>query len=596
MKTGKKMNWTSQFKGFGNAVTRYPLTMLFLLMAATINAVAIQTEKEHSSQLLACIIGAMLAAVLQAAWERFFHTVRQHILLQAVALVGAAGYYCIIYPASELTEEITVRTMAVLLALMFAFIWVPVIQSRYSFNESFMAAWKGFFQAILYAGVLYAGCALILGATDLLIFGIGTKPYLQIANLVFVVFAPIVFFAKIPLYPGKLELEEPKESFQEEEETVKRSVSCPRFLEILISYIVIPLTAVYTIVLLLYIILNIQRQFWTDNLLEPLLVSYAIIVIIVCILASHLTNRFAALFRLIFPKVLVPIVVFQMAASILSISEEGVTYGKYYVILFGLFAAIAGVVMSIFSVRKNGILAATLIVLCIWSIVPPVDAFSISRNSQTALLKSTLEKNDMLKSNSITPKDTISDEDKQKIASSVEYLSRMDYTDDIAWMPENFDIFQDFQDTFGFEEYDALQGKAENIYVSRDTAQPVAIDGYDVMIHTLIGPEKTQDTSVKDITYEGKTYYLDKAESKDGYVLILRDDKKTEILRFDTSEMFEKYTGYVTNNTALTNDQASFVAESENAKMLILVQELNISADQSQTYKYANLDVLLQFK
>lgn len=391
-------------------------------------------------------------------------------------------------------------------------------------------------------------------------------------------------------------MEGSKEAFQEEDEAVKRSVSCPKFLEILISYIVIPLTAVYTIVLLLYIILNVRRQFWTNNLLEPLLVSYAIIVIIVCFLASHLTNRFASLFRLIFPKVLVPIVVFQMAASILSISGEGVTYGKYYVILFGLFAAISGVLMSIFSVRKNGILAATLIVLCIWSVIPPVDAFSISRNSQTALLKSALEKNDMLKGNAIIPKDTIPDEDKLKIASSVEYLSRMDYTDDIAWMPQSFDIFQDFQDTFGFEEYAAYPGKAENIYVSRDTAQPVSIDGYDVMIHTLIGPEKTQDTSVKDITYAGKTYSLEKAESKDGYVLILRDDKKTEILRFDTSEMFEKYAGYVTNNMALTNDQTTFMAESENAKMFILVQELNISSDQYQTYKYADLDVFLQFR
>jgi hypothetical protein len=60
--------------------------------------------------------------------------------------------------------------------------------------------------------------------------------------------------------------------------------------------------------------------------------------------------------------------------------------------------------------------------------------------------------------------------------------------------------------------------------------------------------------------------------------------------------MFEKYAGFVTNNMALTNEQASFVAENEKAKMLILVQELNISSDQSQTYRYADLDIFLQLK
>jgi hypothetical protein len=47
---------------------------------------------------------------------------------------------------------------------------------------------------------------------------------------------------------------------------------------------------------------------------------------------------------------------------------------------------------------------------------------------------------------------------------------------------------------------------------------------------------------------------------------------------------------------ALTNEQASFVAENEKAKMLILVQELNTSSYQSQTYRYADLDIFLQLK
>ena len=58
------------------------------------------------------------------------------------------------------------------------------------------------------------------------------------------------------------------------------AAKCPKFFEILISYIIIPLIAVFTIILLVYIIKNIGGEFWSDNLLEPMIVSYSIFVIV----------------------------------------------------------------------------------------------------------------------------------------------------------------------------------------------------------------------------------------------------------------------------------------------------------------------------
>jgi hypothetical protein len=84
---------------------------------------------------------------------------------------------------------------------------------------------------------------------------------------------------------------------------------------------------------------------------------------------------------MIFPKILVPIVIFQVAASILKLTGVGITHNRYLVIVFGLFAIISGIVMSIVPIQKNGIIAVTLIIFCIISIVPPIDAFTVSRIS-----------------------------------------------------------------------------------------------------------------------------------------------------------------------------------------------------------------------
>ena len=244
--------------------------------------------------------------------------------------------------------------------------------------------------------------------------------------------------------------------------TIQKAAHCPKFLEVLISYIIIPLLAVFTFILLIYIVQNIGGDFWTDNLLEPMLVSYAITVILVYILASEINNRFTEWFRKIFPKILVPIVIFQIVSSILKMSDMGLTHNRYFVIIFGVFAAIVGILLSFLPVRKNGIVALLLIIFSAISIVPPVDAFTISRNSQTETLENVLVKNNMLENNQIKANASISDKDKEIITNSMSYLSRMEYTNKIEWLPDDFNMYEDFSDTFGFEEFYPEREDMEN--------------------------------------------------------------------------------------------------------------------------------------
>jgi len=579
-------------------ITRYPVTVVFLLAATIINGIEINEPGDrYIKYLITFVVGAFLSAVLQAVFERFYHKATARMSLMSLAALLTIGYYLIILPLPRLSIEIGIRTLVATFALYISFLWVPGIKSRISFNESFMAAFKALFITAFFSGIIFAGISIIFGTIDLLITNVNYRTYLHTANIVFVLFAPMYFLSFTPNYPGERNKDNEEERIKLQEETIQKTTNCPKYLEILISYIIIPLTAVFTIILLIYIVQNIAGKFWTNNLLEPMLVAYSITVIIVYILASRLSNKFAELFRMIFPKVLVLIVIFQVISSFLKIGEEGITFGRYYVILFGIFAAIAGVVFSTLPVRKNGIVAAILIILSIISIVPPVDAFTVSKASQVSMLKRVLVNNNMLDDNVITPNASISEHDKQLIVKSVNYLRMMEYIDQITWL-EDFNRENNFNVTFGFAEYEQFDKENQYINVNLKQNMPIEIAGYDTFIYSniTINDNSEGETKISDFAISSKNYSLTKSMTGDNCIIKLQDNNKQDIISFETKEIFDSLANYSNEKELLTAEKAIFSKENEQSKMTLVIQNINIDRNSNRSNYYADLYILVDIK
>jgi hypothetical protein len=587
-----------RMKGLSGAMGRYPLTAAFLIAAALILAVSIHTGQDRPKLLLSCAVGAFLCGTAQAAYERFFRGGPKRILLLGLGAVLTLGYYLIVRPAPELSMEVGIRTGVALLALYFAFIWFPAVRSETAFGDSFLAAFKAFFHSLLYAAVIFGGCALILAAIDTLIVSISYKAYSYTADAVFVLFAPLFFLSLIPVYPGEGDREADPEEREARDERVRKAVSCPRFLEVLLSYIVIPLTAAFTVILVLYIALNISGPFWTNNLLEPLLVSYAVTVIVVTVLTAGLTNRFAVYFRRVFPKVMIPVVAFQIVSSTLLLRETGVTHTRYFVILFGAFAICSGIVLSFLPIKKHGLVAALLIVFSAVSVIPPFDAFSTSFRSQKGILTAVLEQNGMLQNGAVTPSASLSDEAKKKIVSSVEYLDRMDYLGRVDFLPEDFQIYNDFNDTFGFHAYDLPPDTVKSVYVDLNQNLPLDIAGYDVLGRTYLSSEDQNGAVISEIQNAGSGSTRTKETSSGGADLVLTDGEGREVIRFHTADVFSRYLGYTGDQLQLSQEEATFTQENDRAVLTVIVQNASISKRTSSdvSYEYADVFILIRFK
>ena len=591
-----------KLSGFYNAISRYPVTVFFLVAAAVVNAIAINQNADYYKFLLTFAVGACLGFTCQAVWERFLEKNSYRILLMGAGLFLTMGYFLIVNHYTSTGWETAIRTSVAIFALAVAFVWVPVIKSAVSFNENFMAAFKAFFNSLLYSGVLAAGIILILSAIDLLLFRVPEKSYLHTLSVISILFAPIYFLSLIPVYPGVSDKNRSPAETDLQMEKIRRACTCPKFVEVLISYIIIPLLAVYTVILVIYIATNITGKFWTDNRLEPMLVGFAIATILIYILASRLENKFADLFRRIFPKVLVPIVLFQIVSSVLRALDTGMTCGRYYVILFGVFAAVAGVIMSILPVRKNGVIAALLIGFSLISIIPPVDAFTGSRISQEQRLRNVLIQNNMLLDDQITPNASLSEEDKQVISSTMNYMIMMEYTKGISYLGEDFDPAKDFYDTFGFYRYEASNYGQSSVYLFLDQQSPVSIADYDTLVMvSFYNQGGSEGPQVSIFEQAGKTYILSKSATPSPGMLRLTEKDKEELISINMQDVFDHFDttaggNYQIDKEGISAAEATVTQENDRVKVSLVAINLNI--DQSSTGRFYNGDfyVLIKIK
>jgi len=319
-----------------------------------------------------------------------------------------------------------------------AFIWLPSYQGKFDFNSVALIHFKSFFTSILFAGVLAAGLSSIIGAIDILLFKVNSDSYGYMMAIVWILFATIYYLSLLPHFSSEAEIDQ----------VYAREVNhYPRFLEILVSYIAIPLVAAYTLVLLTYFIKIGITMKWPSGQLGPMILIYSAAGFILYVMASRLENRFAVLYQRIFPKVLIPIVVMQLISVYIRLNAYGVTESRYYVALFGIFSFVVGIVLSFKPVMKNSIIALLAAGFAIFSVIPPLDAFTVSRISQITRLENMLQTAGVLVDGKINAKANVDMNLRLETTSILNYLERRSYLKKVSWLPADFKTDKDMQKT-----------------------------------------------------------------------------------------------------------------------------------------------------
>ncbi|MGO4942375.1 DUF4153 domain-containing protein [Ruoffia tabacinasalis] len=563
------------FNKVSQSIWRFPLSYLFLLFATISNAIYLENSETISERWLICFMaGTLLATVGQMLFERFFAAQKnRRYLLMGLALIATAVFAFLFAPIPIESLRFSVKTAVIVFALILAFIWIPTIQNaQFSFHQSLLAFIKNFFTALLFGVILSLGLLLIHIAISTLLFELDYQLVTHTLNIIWCFVVPLYCIALTPSPDGQ------------------QAITVPRFLEVLLKYIIIPITLIYTSILIVYLLINISGSFWTNNLLEPLLVSYAIISFIIYLLSFNLQpNKYISLYQQWFPKVMVPIVLFQTLASILRIETNGLTIGRYFVILFGVFATVAAVIFSLNKEKMHWWSIALLLVMAVISITPPLDAFTMSLNNHEKQLVRLLEKNQMWDGNQITPHAQLDEADAIAITKLALHLDENDYQTDL--LGDNFNFYADFEETFGFEPTYFNSNRRTNVVKSVnwnwDQYPTIDIEGFDHFMvlnwYDYIDPIEIED--------EKGAFTLESYVNEDKYIVInLTNEAGEEILQFDSQELFEQ--ALEGAEEGLTPEQGIMTVANEALEMKIVAVYLRST---SSAYS-GNVYILLNFK
>ncbi len=492
---------TKLVKGLSGAVLRFPLTVFCLACATALTCYMISLYASPDliiqKWMFVFMFGSFLGIAAQVACERFPRLARWGLVVYLVSILVIVGYYLIILPAPAIDYGVGARASVAMFAMFCAFIWLPSYDGKYDFNSVALVHFKSALTAILYAAVLSAGLSAIIGAVDILLFELNNDVYGYMMAIVWIMFATIYYLSLLPKFNSETE---------EDQADAREKSLYPRMLEILISYIAIPLVAAYTLVLIAYFVKIGITRVWPTGQLGPMILGYSAAGLLIYILASRLDNRFAKAYQLGFPKILVPVVAMQLVSVYIRLNAYGVTESRYYLALFGVFTLVIGLVLSFRPVKKNGIIAVLAGLFALFSVIPPVDAFTVSRNSQVNRLENMLQQYGVLADNKIQPITNADLNLRLETTSILDYLDRRRYSESIAWLPEDFQTYRDMKKTFGFEPAYKYLGDENYFYAGLDMQTPLNIGGFDTLVRADAYPG--MEPTSYELGIRGRTYQL----------------------------------------------------------------------------------------
>ena len=576
-------------------ITRFPMTIVFLASLSTVMFLIIEDYSSLDIDLLsrymfAGIFGAFLATTVRFMMERY-ENLKNSFLFYGLTILLTIGYFYFMTD-DKVDNKMLIHLLVISFALFAAYLYLPSSKNALNFGNVALAHFKSAFTAILYGIVLYVGIAAIIGAIDILLYDVDYKSYAHAANIIFIFFTPLYYLSLLPKFNSRDENDDAKKEI---------SFTYPRFLDILVSYITIPLITAFTAVLIIYFIKILATGVWPVGQVGPMVLGYSAAGYFIYILSSNLNNKFSVLYRKLFPLILIPLVVMQMVSSYIRIDAYGITESRYYVVLFGIFSIVCALVL-IFGKKKNpNTIVLLSAVFALMSIIPPVDAFTVSKNSQERRLTEILNRNKMIVDGEIVKKTDLSTDDMFEITNISNYMYGMGYLDDMDWFPDKYadNYYGNFKNIYGFEQYydRGFPGQEETLYLYAilDENEKINIEDYDLFFRIYIQNKRGPGEDIGEFSLKGKNYLIKQIPDEKGYITITVSDDTNTLIEIPMKEfidgLFEK-----SNAPKGAMDKESLTIEKQNDKLKVklLIYDMNVDRnDPDDIYISANIYVFV---
>jgi len=481
---------TRVFKGALKAFERYPASIGCAVAFSVVVMIRIQLDWQqqeaynflfnclHWSLALGAIIGlaAVVFAVSRSGGKKAFKLANLF-----GALVAAAAFLILFFfsktDASDgyaVISNIAQIRMAVLIliGLILFILFAGQKDGRTEFDRSLFMAEKAFFIALLYGLVIFAGASGIAAAFEFLIYSdMSEKVYMYIAALSGLI-GYILFVGYFPDFTKSVA--DPRR-----EETQRQ----PRFIEILFSYIMIPIVLALTLVLFVWTVRTVLTGMQVEFVqLYSIAAAYTVGGLWLHAMTIRNESKPAKIYRIVYPIASFVILIFEAWAVIYQLLNTGLKDTEYVFIVLWLLAFFGSVFILAKKLRAHVFIALTACLLAVLAVLPVVGYRDLSVTVQVNRLEKLLVGQGMLTDDTLSPAVTEPEESVRiAVTDAVDYLIDEEGAKLPAWLDADAISEKGFEQVFGFEqvwaeteEPDTPEMTSRGIYLSlSSSAMPI---------------------------------------------------------------------------------------------------------------------------
>ncbi|MDD2484916.1 MAG: DUF4153 domain-containing protein, partial [Eubacteriales bacterium] len=488
------------------------------------------------------------------------------------------------------------RVTAVMVVSFVAFIILAAYpKDKSDFARSFFMTHKAFFIAIIYGAVIMGGTSGVAGDVQALLYeNMSSKVYMYLGTLVgFLTFT--IFVGYFPDF-RKGELDEHREVAEKQ----------PRFIEVLLGYIMIPILLALTAVLLLWTgKTTLTGQGASFMLLSGIATSYAAVGIWLHIMVTNYESGIAKFYRRAYPFAALLILGFEAWALVVQLNKYGLKTAEYFFALLWILAVVAAVLLIIKKAEAHKVLAYIFCALAIVSVLPLIGHHSLPIMAQIDRVEGILIEEGMLKDGEISAaKKEPPLQTREAITDAVMYLSYQQTKELPSWFDTNMSDNYTFTKVFGFEqawpepEDIGVSDPGSNIGISlRLPKEVIEISEYRWAANLSDFEEKGRATVV--IDGERGSYEVNwSINTPDGIpvLLITLDDRV--ILEEDMNSYIDKITAKYPpgekNSPVGDVEDMTMKLESDEISVLLVFSNVDISVNtkQDEFYYWISLSAL----
>jgi uncharacterized protein DUF4153 len=488
----------------GRAARRFPLVLLSAALAATAGILLVNAPDDEAPfvRLLAtATLGLPLFLALTLTGERRFAAgdAARRWGLQGAGIAVLALFWALWPHWPEPVRVARYVQASVAFHLLAAFLPFAGYDEPNGFWQYNKALFLRFLMAGIYAAVLYGGLALALAALDKL-FGVDVpnEAYGRLWMVMAFVVTTWLFLGGVP----------------DDFAALERRSDVPAGLRIFTQYVLVPIIAVYLVMLTAYLGKVLIGRQWPSGWIGYLVSSVATVGILAWLLVRPLEGmteyRWVRTYTRGFYVALLPAIVMLWLAIGKRVAQYGVTERRYFMIVLSLWWAGIAVYYTLGRSRSIKVIPATLCLLALLTFAGPWGAYRVSLASQRHRLDGLVARYGL---RVVTTTATVRDvpfADRKEIAATVRYLvERHDRQGVAARFGGTASLASSAVETrvraimasIGVayvSPWDREESKESYYFRASWTTAPTPIDGYQYAIH--LGHFELRDTLRVDAT------------------------------------------------------------------------------------------------